>query len=280
MQILIFHQWITVFSFGTTLGQIERFLVTTGYIGVDLFFFVSAYSLSQHPVTNYKEFLVNRSVKLIPLFLIAYIAGHFLWFIPALMIVYLLLPLIIKPQTQLKPHSFLIVIIAWLIVTAALLKFIDKDQSTGIFLFRIPIIILGVFAGKFNKQFPSKVKLLFGILLSAGGIALTYKFGYLNKWAAPFKDIFYLSTIPLSLGLILLIDCLAELKEIGWAKWLGGISLEMYFTQVVLGAQIVRICLNIASNKLAANLLSFFMVITISALIAGMYNKLLALRGR
>lgn len=273
LQILFFHQWIPVFTYGSLPGQIERFIIGTGYIGVDLFFFVSAYSLSLNPINNYSEFIDDRKTKLIPLFLIALIFGHFLWFIPALMVVYLLLPLMVRPAAKLQTHSFLIAIIAWAIITAVLLKYVDKTQMFGIFLFRIPIIILGVFSSKFDKQFPPKNKLLFGILLSFIGIVLTYKFGYLNKLQMPFKDIFYIANIPLSLGIMLLIDEFANYIDVNWIKKIGSISLEMYFVQVVLGSQLVRICFKILNSKIATNIASFLIVIIISAVIAEMYNR-------
>lgn len=272
LQILVFHQWIPLMPYGSSIGQAERFLVATSYIGVDLFFFLSAYSLSLKPVSNYKEFILNRFIKLMPLFLIAYIMGHFLWFIPALMIVYIVLPLIIKPNTKIKTHSFLIAIIAWAVISWILLKYIDKNQVAGIFLFRIPIIILGVFASQFDGKFPPKNKIIIGLIMSTIGIALIYEFGYLSKINKPFKDIFYLAGIPLVIGILLLIDALAKSININAIKFIGDISLEMYFVQIVIGSKLVRTCLALGANKLLTNILSFAIVIVLSAAISKLYK--------
>ena len=58
LQILIFHLWMPL-----TNTMIEQFLIKTGYMGVDLFFFLSAYSLADKTI-SYGSFLKNKVIVL------------------------------------------------------------------------------------------------------------------------------------------------------------------------------------------------------------------------
>lgn len=112
--IFIFHLWIPITNL-----QIEIFLTRLCVIGVDMFFFVSAYSITNVKKEDYKKFISNRFksiyVKFILLALIGMLyfkwsgtkfikiilglelilkgGGSFLWFLPSIMLVYIFLPL-------------------------------------------------------------------------------------------------------------------------------------------------------------------------------------------
>ena len=110
--ILVFHLWIRLSS-----TMMESFFVHTAYIGVDLFFLVSIVSLASKEI-SYKEFIHNRIMTIyLPfvffVFLNAFVQGKytniirqiffieffqkgggaFLWFLPAMMLLYLVFPL-------------------------------------------------------------------------------------------------------------------------------------------------------------------------------------------
>ena len=53
--ILIFHLWINISS-----SEIENFIKQISYIGVDIFFFLSGYSLYRSDTGNYFQFIGNR----------------------------------------------------------------------------------------------------------------------------------------------------------------------------------------------------------------------------
>ena len=116
-QILFFHLWAPLTS-----TQIEQFILKTAYVGVDMFFFLSAYSLAGREI-DYVPFLKDRVLKLYAKFafftlimalfsksfgvirvvksltLIEFFqkgGGAFLWFIPAILIFYAVYPLFLK----------------------------------------------------------------------------------------------------------------------------------------------------------------------------------------
>ena len=53
LMILIFHLWIYINPITNNLFKIEVFIRTICYIGVDIFFFVSAFSISNKEIKNY-----------------------------------------------------------------------------------------------------------------------------------------------------------------------------------------------------------------------------------
>ena len=179
LMILIFHVWIPVFSYGSFAGDVERFLISSSYIGVDIFFFVSAYSLSSRPVwifsiennrsgfQNYINFIINRAIKLIPLFLIAWAFGHFMWFIPSLMIVYLVFPPVYRLCEKKPWLSLAMLFIGWAGLVWLIMGAIKPHDDIGIFLFRIPIVILGAYAAKFDTIFDAKFGAESSVELSA-----------------------------------------------------------------------------------------------------------------
>lgn len=150
--ILIFHCWIPVFAYTSVPGVIERFLITTAYVGVDIFFFISAYSLARKPVDRgfkaYMDFIGSRALRIIPYFLIALLAGQFIWFLPAIMMMYILFPPIYGFCDKRPVIGLLLTIIAWLAAVYVLLGKATLTWDPGIALFRVPVIILGAFFGR------------------------------------------------------------------------------------------------------------------------------------
>ena len=153
LEILLYHCWIPVFRFGTPLAGAERFLLASSYCGVDIFFFLSAYTLVLRPVTDYGGFILNRAVKILPLFLIAWALGHFIWFLPAIMVMYLVFPPLYRICSKNPVLAFPLLFIGWACITYLVLGWIAPAQDLGIFLFRIPSIILGAYAAAvFGKR--------------------------------------------------------------------------------------------------------------------------------
>lgn len=272
IQILVFHLWIPLLPYYSLAGQAERFLVAATYMGVDIFFFVSAYSMVKRPVEDYGEFIRNRAIKILPLFAVAYILGQFLWFLPSIMAVYLLFPPIYQVCKNKPALWFPILFAAWGLVTWLLLSFVDEKQALGIFLFRIPSVLLGAYAVSLDGKFSDGQKLIYGMLLSFVGVLLVYNYGYMDKLSVPFKDAFYLTGIPLMLGMLLLIDYAAAHIKIKPLERLGSITLELYFTQVVLGSFLINKMLVLSGSRMLTNITSFTIVIAASALIYAVNN--------
>lgn len=305
LQILLYHCWIPVFKYGTAAAGVERFLVASTYSGVDIFFFLSAYSLVLRPVENYGAFIKNRAIKILPLFFIAWALGHFIWFLPAIMVVYLIFPPLYKLCRKRPVLAFPLLIIGWACITYLILGFINPAQDLGIFLFRIPAIILGAYAGgifgereqRLDPMAPQNepLKPIVGALLLAAGTLLVYKFGYVNKLQTPFKDTFYLVGIPTMLGTIILVDWLGQkledknrvqviprevFKEQGppegrtfgefasdTIKGFGSLTLELYFSQMVLGTYLINSFYAITSSRLLTNLITIAIIIIVSKII-------------
>ena len=166
LMIIIFHLWINITKPNTNIYLIETYLRYIGYIGVDIFFFVSAYSLAKNEIDNYSNFIIKRFRKIYLKFIIFGViafffnkwsflkllkiifgiefltkgGGSFLWFIPAIMIIYILLPLYKKLDNKYKIITPIITIITYLILVIILS--INKKTTLFIFINRIPIILL------------------------------------------------------------------------------------------------------------------------------------------
>lgn len=154
--ILVFHCWVSVFSYSSDLGSIERFLVTTAYVGVDMFFFISAYSLARRPVAMgfraYADFVGSRALRILPYFFIALLAGQFIWFLPAIMIMYMLFPPLYRFCERKQGIAIAAVVAGWVLVVYILLGIVKVPWDLGIALFRVPVIIAGAFAGRVSVR--------------------------------------------------------------------------------------------------------------------------------
>lgn len=267
LEILLYHCWIPVFGYGTVPGSVERFLIASTYAGVDIFFFISAYSLVSRPVEDYQSFLINRAVKLLPLFLIALLTGRFLWFIPSIMVMYLVLPPLYRLCRKKPVRSFFILLIGWAGLVYLVLGLIRPAQDFGIFLFRIPSMILGAYAVGFRKKLSPRGTLITGVLLLAVGILLVYKFGYMRRLNVPYRGTFYLTGIPVMLGTVLLTDRFASGRESRLIERFGSMTLELYFTQMVLGTFLTGLFFRLTDSRLVTDLAVIAVVILISALI-------------
>ena len=173
-QILFFHLWAPITS-----TQIEQFILKTAYVGVDMFFFLSAYSLAGREI-DYVPFLKDRVLKLYAKFafftlimalfsksfgvirvvksltLIEFFqkgGGAFLWFIPAILILYIIYPLFLKWNSRFK---VIWVLLIWLIA-GVFSEHVLSYTTVFIFTNRIPVILAGSFV-KVGNSFTSLVK--------------------------------------------------------------------------------------------------------------------------
>lgn len=274
LQILLYHCWIPIFRYETFWGSAERFLLAATYSGVDVFFFISAFSLVSHPVEDYWKFIRNRTLKLLPLFLIALLAGQFLWFIPSIMVMYLLLPPLYRVCRKRPLLSFFLLFAGWALLVYVVLGIIRPPQDFGIFLFRIPGIILGAYAAKCWDKLSLKRALISGIVLLAIGLILVYNFGYINKLNTPFRGMFYLMGIPIMLGTVLIVDKIASKYRSNIIARFGSMTLELYFSQMVLGTALVNLFFPLTRSKIATNIAAISAII-IAAVIINKINDVL-----
>lgn len=273
LQILLYHCWIPVFGNNTVPGMAERFLIASTYPAVDMFFFISAFSLVSRPVDDYLRFIVNRVLKLFPLFIIAWFLGQFLWFIPSIMIMYLVLPPLAKICRKRPVLSFLLLTAGWAGITYLILGVIRPDQDIGIFLFRIPSMILGAYAVRF-KKISRRQGIVAGLLLYVTGMLLIYRFGYINRLNVPFRGTFYLTGIPVAIGELLILNALVAERSSRLIDRFGSMTLELYFAQMVSGAFLVRTYFGLTGSRVLTDLFTMTTVILFAAVIRYVFDKI------
>lgn len=291
--ILLFHLWIPMFP-----GNVaEDFVRQIAYVGVDIFFFLSAYALSGRKVENYLSFVANRFAAVYVKFIIfAVIAclytgwawtklvkvlvmgdllekggGAFLWFLPAIMLFYLLFPLLQRCEQKHRYLTLAAVIVIWAAGAAIGTCF----DYTPMFIYwnRLPIFLLGFYLGMskgFKKLLENNTyKLLCGLVCVGVGGTLQYFFGYQPRLQVPFIDMFYIVAIPLSLGLVLLVSFIPEKAVV---KWIGSSTLEMYAIQMIFGYNFANYVLRSTRNMKLTNLASILFVIISAILVHYVYQ--------
>lgn len=265
-QILFFHLWAPLTS-----TQIEQFILKTAYVGVDMFFFLSAYSLAGREI-DYVPFLKDRVLKLYAKFafftlimalfsksfgvirvvksltLIEFFqkgGGAFLWFIPAILILYIIYPLFLKWNSRFK---VIWVLLIWLIAGV----FSEHVLSyTAVFIFtnRIPVILAG-YLFKTYCTHNNNLRRSFIVLIPLG-VLLLHMYGFKVRLNFPIKDMFYVLAIPTVLGLVTLSS---YVKKYAVTESLGSITLELYAVQMIFGQRILIWAYNVFNkNALLTN---------------------------
>lgn len=289
--IAVYHLWIPVLpAFGLP-GQIERFIVTIGYIGVDLFFFLSAYALTFSDITSRRNFVFRRFGKVYPIFLLFCVSalimgklssprffatavfldflqnggGSFLWFVPALLLMYIAFPYCRAALSKYSPARRLAIsVTVWAALTFAVEYGLRGVVDVSIFLCRVPVILLGVFFAEYESAWSIKRRIAAGAALLLPGLALIYLFGYLKKLAVPFEGIFYIAALPCVLGLLFLLDAAFQGRSSKAIDSLGSATLELYCIQMLVGSELANALFRLIHVKILTNLLSLTVLIVCS----------------
>ena len=266
-QILFFHLWAPITS-----TQIEQFVLKTAYVGVDMFFFLSAYSLAGREI-DYVPFLKDRVLKLYAKFAFFVLimalfsksfgviravksltfieffqkgGGAFLWFIPAFLILYIIYPLFLKWNSRLKVIWVLLIWLTGSVFAEHVLSY------TAVFIFtnRIPVIL----AGYLFKTYCTKnnnLRRSFIVLIPLG-VLLLHMYGFKVRLNFPIKDMFYVLAIPSVIGLVMLSS---YVKKYAVTESLGSITLELYAVQMIFGQRILIWAYNVFNkNALLTNI--------------------------
>lgn len=282
--VLIFHLWINLTNL-----QMEMYIKHLCVIGVDLFFFVSAYSIEKITKKEYKSFIKNRFNKIYLKFVLFAIigalcfkwgmlrfikiilgiefftkgGGSFLWFLPSIMIVYLVLPFY-KMLDVKHPKIPPFVTILLVLLGAIMINF-TKNHAILIFINRIPILLLGYSFSKYAIfEFLNENKIKYWMIAIAFllvGIAITYFVYFYHFKVSWFKDLHYLFYIPLVIGILLLLDKIKENKLI---EVMGSSTLELYALQMLFGFRIATIFFKYIEIKIISNLLTIMVLILFS----------------
>lgn len=266
-QILFFHLWAPLTS-----TQIEQFILKTAYVGVDMFFFLSAYSLAGREI-DYVPFLKDRVLKLYAKFafftlimalfsksfgvirvvksltIIEFFqkgGGAFLWFIPAILILYIIYPLFLKWNSRFK---VIWVLLIWLIA-GVFSEHVLSYTTVFIFTNRIPVILAG-YLFKTYCTHNNNLRRSFIVLIPLG-VLLLHMYGFKVRLNFPIKDMFYVLAIPTVLGLVTLSS---YVKKYAVTESLGSITLELYAVQMIFGQQILIWAYNVFNkNALLTNI--------------------------
>ncbi|MDO4500198.1 MAG: acyltransferase family protein [Erysipelotrichaceae bacterium] len=282
IQILIFHFWINSSNTG-----VENFIRTISYIGVDIFFFVSVYSMSQRydENFNYLSFIKNRFknifIKYWILLAIAIVykryssviykilgieifikgGGAFLWFIPGIMLVYLLFPFFLKWKNKYKTY---IVLAVYLLVSIAVTNF-TSYKEIFILLNRLPVMLFGYELSK-RKLKGNKLIGVVSIMLS---LACLYKFGYKAKLNFPIYDFYYIFAIPFIYGLLPLVENIKLNKVF---DKVSKTTLEIYGLQMIFGFDISSKIYLLFKNPLISNIVSLSLIILLAIIFKTVYD--------
>ena len=281
--IAVYHLRMPVFPAAGFPGQIERFIVTIGYIGVDLFFFLSAYTLTFSDTTSRRKFVFRRFGKVYPKFLLFCVTGlilgklslprffatavfldflqngggSFLWFVPALLLMYLAFPYCRAALSKFSPVKRLLVSLSvWAALTFAVEYGLRGVVDVSIFLCRVPAILLGVFFAEYEGAWSVKRRLFAGAALFLPGLVLIYLFGYLKKLTVPFGGMFYIVALPCVLGLLLLLDAAFQGRSSKAIDAFGGATLELYCIQMLVGSELVSSLFRLTHVKVLTNFLT------------------------
>lgn len=277
--IVIFHFYIPLNG-----NAVEIFISKTAYIGVDLFFLVSAASLSKREKIEYGSFLRNRLLAVyVPFVFFAIVCaffqkwkiltflkvivgisfferggGSFLWFLFAIMLFYLLVPGLLFFKRRLGWLAFALMLLVWAGL-AALLQYGFEYTSVFILWNRLPIFLLGLYYEMIVELLARhlKVKWIYlpGLtLLFCIGLVLLYLFGMKTRLQIPFADMYYILAIPM-------VTAIAGFFELGYRRtcmrlrvleWIGNISLEIYGLQMIFGYDLESLLLKKTQNGFAA----------------------------
>lgn len=281
IMVLMFHIWANI-----TNTIVESFIIRSLFVGVDIFFFLSAYSLADKEIklssflknrflTIYLEFVVFAIISffykgwkiqklinvLLGIDLIKNGGGSFLWFIPAIMIFYVLYPLFIKWNNDKKE----IIVLVGYAVIAVLISVCTKNKNLFIVINRIPIIIIAYYLKtrkiKFNK--------LQSALMMVVGVILLYFFYFKKRVDVPIVQLYYVLAIPLVLGIIYFFDDVKSNKVI---DLIGNASLEIYGLSMIFGFNIASDLLKMMKMPILTNILSITIVVLISIVFKYLYD--------
>ena len=282
--ILIFHFYIPF-----TGSKVEMIMYRAAYIGVDIFFFVSAYSLAQREKITYQTFIRNRLLMIyLPFVMFALIAnfyekwkfprffkvvsgveffqkggGAFLWFLVAIMLIYLIAPFLVKMKHKFAWKAFWGMISGWLLLSV-IFQYIFQNSDIFILLNRLPVFFIGMYYEEIRTLLPKKCKLAVILIGLAAGGYLISKYGSLRLINKPFYDMYYVIAIPFIVSLIALWDFVSsriKIRNIPM-QFIGQFTLELYGLQMIFGYDLEIEILNATRQMLPTFLITALCLLT------------------
>ena len=267
--------WIVFYHCGlnVTSGVLQT-VKGYGDAAVEIFFFMSgcclyfSYVKNPSPLSFYKK----RLLRTLPYYLIFYgvvftyfnliktpnVAQFFLnytmldywlhglgnspWFLAAILVFYALYPLIFKVFFGNHKYKWVYIALFIAVVTTLCVTLSVYFAHLRIFLYRVPIFILGCVAGKFIYE-GREFKFYHGLILFACLIVGKVLFVHF-KDISVFRNVYY---IPLSLTIMLVFSQVYKFNTIYCSmvnkpiEYVGMFSLELYLTHEKVQENIIRI---------------------------------------
>ncbi|HHV41762.1 MAG TPA: acyltransferase [Clostridiaceae bacterium] len=298
--LILFYHLYPIPRNDSILSVFLRYVITTSYIGVDLFFFLAGYMSFFSALDDNTIYIRKKLIRIYPLFIISCAifvfmgkislpkalltllgielfsrgGGSFLWFLPAIMIFYLTVPLYKKLQKKFGSFPVLLfAFLAWLMLILLLEKTVS-NHSINIFMCRVPIIMLGIALAKYEGKWQKGYQVIVGILLLCSGVLLAWQFSYPGKTDFLISDIFYILTIPYVLGVVLLADIVFSVGEARIFAFLGKITLELYCFQMLFGTLFFEWFIVLTKNGFLSFALGAALIALISYLWSLVYRQL------
>lgn len=300
--ILIFHFYIPFSKSG-----IELSIQKVCYIGVDLFFLLSAHSLGKKDKIAYWPFIWNRIKAIyIPFAIFSGIAaiykswgiikflkvisfvdlfqkggGAFLWFAPGIMLLYFLVPGFVFLKKKLGFKALGILLIFWAVL-AFVMQYLVGYTNLFILINRLPIFFIGMFFDRLVEIKAKKIVISIMVVCLVGGAFLLYKYGVPIKNTKPVSEFYYITAIPLIVALAYLINevYLKCSKAFLPLDFIGKFTFELYCLQMIFGYDIETF----AMKQIGRNSWPFFIaaaVLIVMAFVASLIrqgiNKLIVL---
>lgn len=276
--IFVFHFYVPF-----TRSPAELCFAKTAYVGVDMFLFLSALSLGRKERIEFLPFMKNRLAGVyLPFLTISVICavykkwgaaklltvligvdflkkggGGFLWFAPAILLLYLITPLLVSAKRRAGRWFLPAALVGWAVL-AAFIQFVLAQPQLFILVNRLPVFLLGLCWEQLTAPVPARARNVCAVVLFAAGIALLYRFGFRARLDTPFKDTYFILGIPIVLAVYRAFVFLCEEKGLRLAPlaFLGGFTLEYYGLQMTFGYDIMAYAAGLTGNYQLAFLLN------------------------
>ena len=293
--ILVTHEWQIVSFEGEWIYEIERFWKRIGFCGVDIFMILSGmgmvFSLEKNSIIRFYYNRIKRII--IPFWFMASVVAFidkwdkvfyfkvitgiaffriniysFLWFVPAIITFYILVPIFyaVFKRAKNKYIFILAVLEIWLLVSL-LLKAYMREDLYG-FTNRIPIFIMGVFLGWICREKTvhfNKTTWIFLIITLILGLYLAYQ-SNMNGM----QLILPVSNCCIPNFLIAVIKY-ADIILVKIFSFFGMISLEFYCVQEWIAKKILPEMVQHADNLLVN--LELLIIVSVCGMVLYLINK-------
>lgn len=303
--ILVFHYWNPIFINNKILSFIEHIVISYDFIGVDIMLLLSGIglvnSINKNSIKSYYKHRITRIIipcvltdiiyciyhkwslktfifNITGITFYFYNASSFLWFIHAIVTLYILFPIyyIFYKNRKNKILSSIISILIWFV----LVKIFENNIREDLFIFinRIPVFLIGVLLGQMlieNKDYNNRLIIIIAsvILLIFGGYEMHLCYDY-NHYLLVKYSYWFIPAICLTLFVVVISAYIFEKLKIldNIFSWLGSISLELYCCQVIINIIISPYLKHITDLVLIQNILKLIVIIIVSWLFATACN--------